>query len=126
MDELPYQLLGESREPLPMKPKSKKKLDSEYDRNGTCSIFMFCEPLAGWRRTSVREHRTAIEWAEEVKILVDAYPDAEKIILVMDNLNTHTWASLYRRPSVSRIVSKFTIHQNMEADWIWQRLNLTQ
>lgn len=97
MDEQPYQLLGESRGPLPMKPKSKKKLDSEYVRNGTYSIFMFCAPLAGWRHTSVREHRTALEWAEEVKNLVDLYPDAEKIILVMDNLNTHTWASLYKR-----------------------------
>ena len=97
MDEQPYQLLGESREPLPMRPGDKEKKDSEYVRNGTCSIFMFCEPLAGWRHTSVRQHRTALDWAEEVKALVDTYPDAEKIVLVMDNLNTHTWASLYKR-----------------------------
>jgi len=113
MDEQPYQLLGESRDPLPMKPKSKKKQDSEYVRNGTCSIFMFCEPLAGWRRTSVREHRTALEWAEEVKALVDTYPDAEKIVLVMDNLNTHTWASLYKRfepHEAKRIKDRLEIH----------------
>ena len=92
MDEKPYQLLGESREPLPMEPGSKKKLDSEYVRNGTCSIFVFNEPLAGWRHTSVREHRTAEDWAEEVKEFVDSRPEAEKIILIMDNLNTHTIA----------------------------------
>lgn len=87
MDEKPYQLLGEVREPLPMKPGSAEKKDSEYDRHGTCSIFMFNEPLAGWRHTSVREHRTADDWAEEIKDLVDSRPDVEKIILVMDNLN---------------------------------------
>ena len=97
MDEKPYQLLGESREPLPMKPGNKRKQDSEYVRNGTCSIFMSCEPLAGGRHTSVREHRTALDWAEDIKELVDIYPNAEKIILVMDNLNTHCWASLYKR-----------------------------
>lgn len=113
MDEKPCQLLGESRDPLPMKPKSKKKLDSEYVRNGTCSIFMSCEPLAGWRHTSVREHRTALEWAEEVKNLVDFYPDAEKIILVMDNLNTHCLGSLYKRfepQEAKRIRDRLEIH----------------
>lgn len=113
MDEKPYQLLGDAREPLVMKPGSKKKLDSEYVRNGTCSIFMFCEPLKGWRHTSVREHRTALDWAEEIKSLVDFYPDAEKIILVMDNLNTHSWASLYKRfdpKEAKRIKDKLEIH----------------
>ena len=113
MDEKPYQLLGESREPLEMKPGSKKKLDSEYVRNGTCSIFVFNEPLAGWRHVSVREQRTAIDWAEEVKAFVNSRPEAEKIVLVMDNLNTHSIASLYKRftPSeAKRIRERLEIH----------------
>ena len=97
MDEKPYQLLGEAREPLPMRPGDERKIDSEYVRNGTCSIFVFSEPLGGVRHVSVREHRTATDWAEEIKYLTDVmYPNAEKIILVMDNLNTHKPASLYR------------------------------
>lgn len=113
MDEKPYQLLDESREPLPMKPGSNKKLDSEYVRNGTCSIFVFNEPLAGWRHVSVREQRTATDWAEEVKQMVDMYPQAEKIILVMDNLNTHTCASLYKKfnpVEARRIAKRLEIH----------------
>ena len=67
-----------------------KKIDSEYVSNEICSIFAFIEALAGRHHVSVREHRTAIDWAEEIKYLVDVmYPDKEKIILVMDNLNTH-------------------------------------
>ena len=66
MDEKPYQLLGEVREPLSMRPEDTGKIDSEYVRNGTCSIFVFVEPLRGVRHVSVREHRTAINWAEEI------------------------------------------------------------
>jgi len=73
-----YQLLGEAREPLPMRPGNDGKIDSEYVRNGTCSIFVFSEPLSGVRHVSVREHRTATDWAEEIKYLTDVmYPDAE-------------------------------------------------
>lgn len=98
MDEKPLQLLGEVREPLPMKPGETAIIDSEYIRNGTCSIFAFIEPLAGKHHVSVREHRTATDWAEEIKYLCDVmYPDADKIILVMDNLNTHKVASLYKK-----------------------------
>lgn len=74
MDEKPYQLLGEGKEPLPMKPGSDKKLDSEYVRNGTCSIFAMIEPLGGWHRVSVREHRTAVDWAEEIKEMIHYTP----------------------------------------------------
>ena len=82
MDEKPYQLLGDARKPLPMRPGDNQKIDSEYVRNGTCSIFAFVEPLGGTHHVSVREHRTAFDWAEEIKYLVDVmYPDAEKIIL---------------------------------------------
>ena len=69
MDEKPYQLLGEAREPLPMRPGDDAKIDSEYIRNGTCSIFAFVEPLGGRHHVSVREHRTALDWAEEIHYL---------------------------------------------------------
>ena len=114
MDEKPYQLLGEARKSLPMIPGSDRKTDSEYVRNGTVSIFAFVEPLGGTHHVSVREHRTAIDWAEEIRYLVDImYPDAEKIILVMDNLNTHKPASLYKRyppEEARRIIKKLEIH----------------
>lgn len=80
MDEKPYQLLGEVREPLSMRPGDTEKIDSEYVRNGTCSIFVFVEPLRGVRHVSVREHRTAINWAEEIRYLVDvSYPDCDRV-----------------------------------------------
>lgn len=97
MDEKPYQMLGDHLEPLPMRPGDIQKTDSEYIRNGSCSIFIFVEPLSGWRYAHVREHRTAVDWALEVKyLLTECYPDRERIRLVMDNLNTHVLASLYK------------------------------
>ena len=114
MDEKPYQLLREARESWAMRPGDSKKIDSEYIRNGTCSIFAFIEPLGGKHHVSVREHRTAVDWAEEIKYLVDEmYPDAEKIILVMDNLNTHKPSSLYKKykpEEARRIIRKLEIH----------------
>ena len=114
MDEKPYQLLGEARESWAMRPGDNKKIDSEYIRNGTCSIFAFIEPLGGKHHVSVREHRTAVDWAEEIKYLVDEmYPDAEKIILVIDNLNTHKPSSLYKKykpEEARRIIRKLEIH----------------
>ena len=114
MDEKPYQLLGESREPLAMRPGDTRKTDSEYVRNGTCSIFAFIEPLTGKHPVRVREHRTATDWAEEIQYLSDEmYPDAEKIVLVMDNLNTHKPASLYKKyppEEARRIIKRLEIH----------------
>jgi hypothetical protein len=114
MDEKPYQLLGDAREPLPLRPGDNLKTDSEYVREGTCSIFAFTEPLGGIRHVSVREHRTAVDWAEEVQYLVDVqYPDVKKIILVMDNLNTHAISSLYKAfppETARRIARKLEIH----------------
>lgn len=114
MDEKPYQLLGEARESWAMRPGDNKKIDSEYTRNGTCSIFAFVEALAGRHHVSVREHRTAIDWAEEIRYLVDEmYPAAQKIILVMNNLNTHKPASLYKAfppEEARRIIKKLEIH----------------
>ena len=97
MDEKPYQLLGETREPLPLRSGDSRKTDSEYIRCGTCSIFIFIEPLADYRHVAVCEHRTRKEWAEQIRyLLTEVYPEKEKIILVMDNLNTHTKSSLYQ------------------------------
>ena len=97
-----------------MRPGKNQKIDSEYVRNGNCSIFAFVEPLGGTHHVSVREHRTAFDWAEEIKYLVDVmYPDVEKIILVMDNLNTHKPASLYKRypaDEARRIIKHLEIH----------------
>lgn len=114
MDEKPYQLLGEVRGSWTMRPGDNKKINSEYIRCGTCSIFAFIEPLSGHHHVSVKEHRTAIDWAEEIKYLVDEmYPNVEKIILVMDNLNTHKAASLYKKfppEEAHRIIKKLEIH----------------
>ena len=96
MDEKPYQKLDHTREPLPMRPESIEKVDSEYVRNGTCSIFIFNEPLAGWREAEALPQRTKVDWAHKIKWLLDEqYPDADKVVLVEDNLNTHSLSSLY-------------------------------
>lgn len=98
MDEKPYQCLGHACEPLPMRPGDNQKTDSEYTREGVCSIFIFAEPLRGWRHCTVHATRTALDWAEEIKyLLTECYPKHQKIILVMDNLNTHAIASLYKK-----------------------------
>ena len=114
MDEKPYQLLDDVRQPLSVRPGDNQKTDSEYKRNDTCSIFAFVEPLGGRHHVSVHEHRTAIDWAMEIKYLSDEmFPDAKKIILVMDNLNTHKAASLYKAfpPSEARrIIKRLEIH----------------
>jgi hypothetical protein len=96
MDEKPFQLLGHVRDPLPTKPGKDIREDSEYIRCGTCSIFVWVEPLHGWRRVHALARRTRIDWAGQVKELLTVdYPDAETVVLVMDNLNTHGIASLY-------------------------------
>ena len=96
MDEKPYQLLGHVRPPLSMQPGFTEKVDNEYIRNGTCSIFIFTEPLAGWRYADAFARRTKKDWAIKIKWLLDEqYPQAEKVVVVMDNLNIHTISSLY-------------------------------
>lgn len=123
MDEKPYQLLGESTEPLPMRPGDVKKTDSEYIRQGTCSIFVFTEPLAGWRHVTARSQRRAVDWAEEIKYLLDeCYKGHEKVILVMDNLNVHAEASLYKRYSpeeARRLAKRLEIHYTpVHGSWL--------
>lgn len=97
MDEQPFQLLSETRLPLPAKPGRKQVADYEYTREGTCTVWMFVEPLGCWRDVSVTGHRKAIDWAEQIRAVVDAprYAEAERITLVCDNLNTHDFGSLY-------------------------------
>jgi hypothetical protein len=96
VDETFTQLIGETREPLPTRPGDVARYDSVYERNGVASVFMAFEPLAGWRRAAVTGSRTAKDFAAFVRELLDGrYRDAERVVLVMDQLNTHTPASLY-------------------------------
>jgi hypothetical protein len=96
MDEQPVQLIGETRIALPIQPGQAEKYDYEYRRNGTAVNFMFTEPLSSWRKVDVRVTKTMIDWAQEIRMLLDEdYPDVKKVILVCDNLNTHKVASLY-------------------------------
>jgi hypothetical protein len=98
MDEKPFQLLDERYQPIAMgKDNHKLKYDCEYEKKGTSSIFMFTEPLAGWRHAKAFPQRTFKDWAIQIKWLLDEeYPAAKKVVLVLDNLNTHSTASLYK------------------------------
>ena len=96
MDEQPVQLTKETREPIAATKKHPQRVDYEYERAGTACIFMFAEPLSGWRKVSARPRRTKVDWAFEMEeLLRSRYADAEKVILVCDNLNTHTRGAFY-------------------------------
>jgi hypothetical protein len=96
MDEQPVQLLKETRVPIAATKAHPRRVDYEYERAGTASLFMFCEPLAGWRQVRVREQRTKIDWAVEMaELLRGRYATVEKVIVVCDNLNTHTIGAFY-------------------------------
>jgi hypothetical protein len=114
MDEQPIQLIGETRIPLPPSPGQTEKYDYEYRRNGTAVNFLFTEPLASWRKVSVRETKTMVDWAQEIRTLLDVdYPQAEKVILICDNLNTHKIASLYEAfppEEAKRLRDRLEIH----------------
>jgi hypothetical protein len=113
-DETSKQLIQEVRQTLPPAPGQVERFDYEYKRNGTRNLFIFCEPQAGWRHIEVTEHRTKNDFAHQMKWLVDCgYPDAELIRVVMDNLNTHTKASLYETfepAEARRILKKLEFH----------------
>jgi len=98
LDEKPYQLLGERKESIAMKAGYPQRIDNEYERMGTCCIFVMCEPLSGWHHANACEHRAAVDFAHEVDWLLtkSPYRDASKVRLVLDNLNTHVVASLYK------------------------------
>lgn len=97
MDEKPIQLLAETRPALPAKPGCPERVDYEYARRGTAVHFLFTEPLGGWRKVNIREQKTALDWAHEMRELLEVeYPEADQVILVCDNLNTHKIASFYK------------------------------
>jgi hypothetical protein len=114
MDEAAPQVLGDGVEPLPAQPGQVRREDYHYERLGTRALFLFFQPQAGWRRLSVREHRTRQDWAEEVRrLLEEDFPDAPRVRLVCDNLNTHNTASLYQafEPAVAfRLAQRLEIH----------------
>ena len=114
MDETSKQLLGDVRPPEAVAPGHPAHVDYEYARLGTANLFLFCEPLRGWRQVRVTERRTKVDWARAIRELVDVhYPDAERIVLVLDNLNTHTPASLYETfapAEAKRLADKLEIH----------------
>jgi len=114
MDESSKQLIGEVHEPIPCKPGQPLRMDDEYVRNGVVEIFMEVEPLAGRRHVAVTEHRTRKDWAKQIKQMLDErYPDAVKVRLVMDNLNTHNIASLYETfepHEARRLAERLDIH----------------
>ena len=114
LDETSKQLVAETRTPLPMRPGEPARHDYEYERNGTANLFMLFAPLEGWRHVEVTERRTAIDFAKVLKTLSDShFPRADKIILMQDNLNTHSPASLYEAfapDEARRLVERFEWH----------------
>ena len=116
MDEQPVQLHKETRKPIPATKNHARRVDYEYERCGTACVFMFTEPLSGWRQATVREQRTKVDWALEMAALLDTrYKKARKVILVCDNLNTHTKGAFYEafppakaRAYVKRIDFRYT------------------
>ena len=114
LDEASKQLIGEVAEPLPAEPGQPERYDYEYTRNGTANLFMISEPLLGWRAVKVTERRTAVDFARLLKVIADElYAEAAKIVLVMDNLNTHKLASLYQAfgpHEARRLWERFEVH----------------
>ena len=114
MDESPKQLIGDVHPPIPIKPGSVEKIDAEYVRNGTIEIFIEVEPLAGKRHVAITEHRTKLDWAAQMKEMLDIrYSAAKKVVLVMDNLNTHSTASFYEAfppEEARRLAERLEIH----------------
>lgn len=114
MDETSKQLLRETRPALPLAPRRPRREDHEYERGGVVNLFLFCAPLEGQRWVDVTERRTKVDWAHQIKELVDVrYATAERIVLVMDNLNTHTPAALYEAfapAEAKRLADKLEIH----------------
>jgi hypothetical protein len=123
MDEKPYQLLSLSRPSISMKSGKPGRVDYEYIKTGTCSIFIFTEPLSGWRYAQAFSQRTKKDWAHRIQwLLNEQYPQAEKIVLVMDNLNTHTISSLYETfapEEAFRLAQRLEIHYTpIHGSWL--------
>lgn len=113
-DECPYQLVGETRKPIPSKPGQPKRCDYEYERRGTCNLFMMVAPHLGWRHVEVTQRRTRVDFAWQMRALTDEhFPRAHRIHVVLDNLNTHTPASLYEAfdpQTAGRILNRLVFH----------------
>lgn len=113
-DERPQQLIAETRRPLPMRPGQVERYDYEYQRNGVCNLFMFFAPLEGWRHVKVTARRTKVDWAYCMKELVDVhFPQAEVVVVVEDQLNTHDPAALYEvfdPAQAKRILNRLEFH----------------
>ena len=107
-DESPKQLIGEVREPIPPQPGAPARQDTEYKRNGVRNLMMICEPKRGWRNVLIMQRRTKIDFAHAMRHIVECYPDAEVIRVVLDNLNTHKTASLYEAfaPEEARAIAR--------------------
>jgi hypothetical protein len=123
LDEVSKQLVGEARTPVPPAPGRPARVDYEYVRNGTASLFLLTEPLAGWRYVEVTERRTAVDFARILKFLAEEiHPEAKKIVLVLDNLNTHRLASLYQAfapAEARRLAERFEVHYTPRHDsWL--------
>ena len=123
MDESAKQLLRDKRESLPLQPGQPERVDYTFEAEGMCKLFLACEPLKGQRQVKVTQRRTSEDWAYFIRELVDVhYPKAEKIVLVMDNLNTHTPSSLYQTfapPEARRILKKLEIHYTpVHGSWL--------
>lgn len=124
-DEMPYQMVAQTRIPLPAKPGGVARYDYEYRRRGMVNIFAFFEPKRGWRRLDVTDRRTAVDFAKAMRRLADEhYPEAEKVQVVLDNLNTHTPASLYKAfcpEEARRILRRLEFHYTPKhASWLNQ------
>jgi transposase len=122
-DEVPVQLIGESRAPLAMRPGSPTRIDYEYIRNGTCNVFVVVEPLRGWRHLAVTEHRGNADFAAQMRWLIDeAYPNAQRIRVVLDNRSTHKPSALYEvfpPAEARRIVRKLEFHYTpLHGSWL--------
>jgi hypothetical protein len=123
MDESSKQLVKETRVPQPPRPGQAERFDYEYERNGTANVFMFCEPLAGRGRATVTDRRTKCDWAEQIRTLLDVqYPRAERVTLVMDNLNIHALASLYEAfepRAARRLIERLeTVYTPKHGSWL--------
>jgi hypothetical protein len=114
IDETSKQLIGEMRTPLPLGPGMIERYDHEHVRHGTTNLFLACEPLAGWRHVAVTEHRCRVDWAGFIRDLLEGrYAQAERVVLVMDQLNTHALASLYEAfppEEAKRLAERIELH----------------
>jgi hypothetical protein len=122
-DEMPYQMVAEKRTPLPQKPGRPQRYDYEYERKGMLNIFAFFEPESGWRHLDITERRTAVDFASAMRRLVDEhYPTTEKVRVVLDNLNTHSPASLYKAfepEEARRLLRRLEFHHTPKhASWL--------